>query len=161
MRVPSQARLLAGIAIAAALSGAAATAHGASPTATCKPTPSDSAGPFAGTGAAIRERSRIGTGHVLLGRVLRAPDCKPLKGATVVFWQAGPHGYTAAGRGSAVTDRFGRFRFEGPVPASDDGFPPHIHILVQLDGYQDLVTRYVVPAGERTGHVTLVLESLL
>jgi hypothetical protein len=47
------------------------------------------------------------------------------------------------------------------VPAGDDGFRPHIHILVQLDGYQDLVTRYVVPRGERTGHVTLVLESLL
>jgi protocatechuate 3,4-dioxygenase beta subunit len=154
-------RLPAAFCVLAVAAAAAAGAHGAAPAATCRPTPSDAAGPFGTSGAPIRERAKIGTGHVLLGRVLRAPDCKPLAGATVVFWQAGPNGYTASGRGSTVTDRLGRFRFEGPVPASDDGFPPHIHILVQLDGYQDLVTRFLVPRGQRVGRITLVLESNL
>jgi protocatechuate 3,4-dioxygenase beta subunit len=131
------------------------------PGATCRPTKPDAVGPFESTAVSAPRRAKIGTGHVLLGRVVRAPDCKPIAGAVVELWQAGPNGYTKAGRGSVVTDRLGRFRFEGPVPASDGGFPPHMHIAVRARGYEDLISRYVVPVGERTGHVTLVLEPLL
>jgi protocatechuate 3,4-dioxygenase beta subunit len=154
------AALAAGVA-AALLSALPAYSLTRQPAATCRPTAPDAAGPFEGTAVVSPRRAKIGTGHVLVGRVVRAPDCRPVAGAVVEFWQAGPNGYDARGRGSVVTDRFGRFRFEGPVPASDGGFPPHIHVLVHMSGYQDLLTRYEVPRGERTGHITLVLESLL
>jgi protocatechuate 3,4-dioxygenase beta subunit len=146
---------VAGLAVPAAWAPTGATA------ATCRPTKPDAVGPFESTAVSAPRRSKIGTGHVLLGRVLSSPDCKPIAGAIVELWQSGPSGYTKAGRGSVVTDRLGGFRFEGPVPASDGGFPPHIHIAVRARGYDDLISRYVVPAGERTGHVTLVLEPLL
>jgi protocatechuate 3,4-dioxygenase beta subunit len=154
-------RLAAVAGLAALLSASAATAASSAPAATCHATKSDVAGPFETSGAVSPLRAKIGTGHILAGRVLRAPDCRPIAGAVVEFWQAGPNGYTRSGRGSVVTDRQGRFRFEGPVPAADDGFPPHIHILVRYGGYEDLLVRYVVPRGERTGHVTFVLSSLL
>ncbi len=129
--------------------------------AACRPTASDAGGPFQGTAAPSPRRAKIGSGHVLIGRIVRAGDCKPLRGAIVEFWQAGANGYDSHGRGSVVTDRFGRFRFEGPVPASENGFPPHIHVLVHLGGFEDLLVRYVVPRGERTGRLTLVLNTLL
>jgi protocatechuate 3,4-dioxygenase beta subunit len=149
-------------AIVAALAAApSAPSAAASSAATCKPTRPDPAGPFESTGAPTPRRAKIGTGHVLLGQVLGAPGCKPVAGAIVELWQAGPRGYTRAGRGRVVTDRLGRFRFEGPVPASDDGFLPHIHVYVRARGYESLLSRYVVPSGERTGRLTLVLTSPL
>src|SRR5213080_535205 len=138
---------MAAILAAALLAALAAPSAPHAPTAACRATPSDAAGPFQSTAAPSPERAKIGVGHVLLGRVLRAGDCKPLRGAVVEFWQAGPNGYDRRGRGSVVTDRFGRFRFEGPMPASYDGFPPHIHILVHFGGYEDLLARYLVPRG--------------
>jgi protocatechuate 3,4-dioxygenase beta subunit len=163
MSVPSATRVAKGctslLALAAAL--LAAQPGGAHTTAACRPTSSDAAGPFEGTALPAPRRTKIGVGHVLLGRVLRAGDCKPLRGAVVELWQSGPNGYTSRGRASVVTDREGRFRFEGPVPASDDGFPPHIHIAVHAAGYEDLQTRYLVPRGERVGRVTIVLQTLL
>ena len=81
----------------------------------CQPTRGDSAGPFQQI-TSVPRRARIGTGHVLLGRVLRVPDCAPVARALVVLWQAGPNGYERRGQGSVVTDRSGRFRFEGSHP---------------------------------------------
>jgi protocatechuate 3,4-dioxygenase beta subunit len=78
----------------------------------------------------------------------------------VILWQAGPNGYGPRGRGSVVTDRSGRFRFEGPVPASY-GREPHIHIAVSHPAYEDLLTRYVVRRGAKTGRIRLVLAPLL
>jgi protocatechuate 3,4-dioxygenase beta subunit len=136
---------------------AASPDRGAS--ATCRPTESDVAGPFGGRGLGVPLRAKIGTGHVLTGRVL-APDCRPVARALVVFWQSGPKGYTARGRGSVRTDKAGRFRFEGPIPSAY-GFEPHIHILVLHPAYEELLTRYVVPRGEKRGNVRLVLTPLL
>jgi protocatechuate 3,4-dioxygenase beta subunit len=126
----------------------------------CQPTEGDSAGPIQQIASAPR-RAKIGTGHVLQGRVLRAPDCAPVARALVILWQAGPNGYAPRGRASVVTDRAGRFRFEGPVPASEAGRPPHIHIAVSHPAYRELVTRYVVRRGAKTGRITLVLAPLL
>src|SRR5687768_12502245 len=90
-------RMLASLATAAAVAGGLAVT--ASGTAACRPTLGDGAGPFSQSALATPRRAKIGTGHVLHGRVLRT-DCKPVSGALVVFWQAGPNGYTARGRGS-------------------------------------------------------------
>ena len=153
-------RALACLVIAAAASVALGAAASESPAAArCQPTRGDAAGPFQQI-TTVPRRAKIGTGHVLLGRVLRAPDCAPVANALVVLWQAGPTGYTRRGQGGVVTDRAGRFRFEGPVPASY-GREPHIHIVVSHPAYRELLTRYVVRRGASTGRIRLVLAPLL
>ncbi len=149
-------RALACVAIVAA--GAVGLAPTGSGARTCPPTEGAGAGAFQYGRVTAPLRAKIGTGHVLLGRVLRAPDCKPLAGIRVVLWQAGKNGYGPRGRASVVTDRSGRFRFEGPVPASY-GRQPHIHIAVTHPAYEELVTRYVVRRGAKSGRITLVLAS--
>jgi protocatechuate 3,4-dioxygenase beta subunit len=136
--------------------GAAVTTAGAQTG--CKPTASDGAGPF--TRLDAPRRAKIGTGHVLQGRVLRAGDCAPVRGALVYLWQAGPNGYGPRGRGSVRTDRQGRFRFEGPVPTSYGG-PPHIHIAIVHRDYEELLTRHVVRRGAKSGRIRIVLTPLL
>ena len=145
------------VAAVAAAGGLTLAAPGTS--AACQPTRSDGTGPFQQSGLSAPRRAKIGTGHVLQGRVLRT-DCKPVAGALVVLWQAGPNGYGPRGRGSVRTDRAGRFRFEGPVPASYGGLP-HIHIAVLHPAYEELVTRYIVRPGSKSGRITLVLAPLL
>ena len=154
-------RMLACLATAAAVAvGLALTASGTSVAASCQPTEGDGAGPFQQSPLAAPRRAKIGTGHVLQGRILRT-DCKPVAGVLVVLWQAGPNGYGPRGRGSVVTNRLGRFRFEGPVPAAYTGRQPHIHIVASHPAYDELSTRYVVRRGARTGRITLVLAPLL
>lgn len=122
----------------------------------CPPTIDDGAGPF-GRGAPPR-RAKIGTGHVLTGIVLSAVDCKPLAGARVHLWQANRRGeYLRSGSATVVTDRAGRFRFEGPPPVSYEGRPPHIHMRVVAAEHELLFTRYVKRAGATRGYVRLVL----
>ena len=151
-------RMLACLETAAAMAGGLTLTASGTSTA-CQPTRGDGAGPFQQSGLSAPRRAKIGTGHVLQGRVLRT-DCKPVVGALVVLWQAGPSGYGPRGRGSVRTDRSGRFRFEGPAPASYGGVP-HIHIAVFHPAYEELLTRYVVRRGSKTGRITLVLTSLL
>jgi protocatechuate 3,4-dioxygenase beta subunit len=151
-------RALACLLVAAAVGVGLAISASATPSA-CKPTLSDGAGPFQTNAIATPRRAKIGTGHVLQGRVL-TPSCSPVRRALVVLWQAGPNGYGPRGRGSVLTDRAGRFRFEGPVPASYGG-APHIHIAVVHPAYEDLLTRYVVRRGAKSGRITLVLTPLL
>jgi protocatechuate 3,4-dioxygenase beta subunit len=152
-------RVLAGlVTLAAALAGQTTAAPGASTA--CKPTVGDGAGVFSLNRIDAPLRSRIGTGHVLRGRVLRAGDCSPVAGALVVLWQAGPNGYGPRGRGSVRTDRLGRFRFEGPVPASY-GRAPHIHIAVIHREFEELLTRHVVRRGAKSGRITIVVTPLL
>jgi protocatechuate 3,4-dioxygenase beta subunit len=136
------------------------TASTTSAAARCTPTEGYGAGPFQRSALAAPRRAKIGTGHLLQGRILRASDCKPVAGALVVLWQSGPNGYGPRGRGSVVTDRVGRFRFEGPVP-TNYGRQPHIHIAVSHPAYEELLTRYVVRRGARMGKITLVLVPLL
>jgi protocatechuate 3,4-dioxygenase beta subunit len=154
-------RALACLATAAIVLGLVATRVGTSAALGCRPTPNDAAGPFQNLDAP--RRAKIGTGHVLLGRVLRASDCRPVVGAVVFLWQAGPNGYVyrPRGRASVVTNRSGRFRFEGPVPASSGFRPPHIHIAITHPAYEELLTRFVVRRGAKTGRMTIVLTPFL
>lgn len=154
-------RALACVTTAAAVVGLGLGGPSGSAAAPCRPTAGDVPGPFERLDAP--RRAKIGTGHVLRGRILRASDCEPIGGAVVVLWQAGPKGYVyrPRGRASVVTDRSGRFRFEGPVPASFGARPPHIHIAVVHPAYEELLTRYVVRRGAETGRITLVLTPFL
>jgi protocatechuate 3,4-dioxygenase beta subunit len=128
----------------------------------CRPTLAQGGGPFDSNGSPAPRRARIGTGHVLAGRILAYPGCKPVRGAVVEFWQASANGqYGRRGRGSVVTGRDGTFRFEGPIPPGEFGRPPHIHIHVTAAGFDDFVTTYMVPRGERQGRITIVLSSSL
>src|SRR4029079_3425195 len=98
------------VATAGAVSGA--TVGAAASQIRCQPTISDGVGPFQTNAIATPLRSKIGTGHVLLGRVL-SPDCAPVRGAVVYFWQAGPNGYGPRRRARVVTKPPGGGRFEG------------------------------------------------
>ena len=138
----------------------AASAVAGSDQARCRPTLSEGAGPFGSSAIDTPRRAKIGKGHVLTGRVLAAPDCGAVARALVVFWQAGPNGYGPRGRGSVLTDRAGRFRIEGPVPA-DYGHGPHIHLAVVHAAYEGLVTSFDVRPGSTKGQVRLVLAPLV
>ena len=128
----------------------------------CRPTLSLGGGPFETNNAPAPRRTRIGTGHVLTGRILRYPGCALVKGAVVEFWQASGNGvYDRRGRASVVTGPTGAFRFEGPVPPGEFGRPPHIHIRVSAAGYEEFVTTYLLARGERQGRITIVLVSAL
>jgi protocatechuate 3,4-dioxygenase beta subunit len=145
-------RAVIAVLVIGAMASSAATAT-AAPLAQCAPTPNSGGGPDRGP---IALHAKIGTGHVLTGVVL-SPACTPIPGARVSFWQSNTKGvYTTAGRGAVVTDKSGRFRFEGPMPVAYDGRPGHIHIKVQARDYETLYTEYE-PHGARTGNVRLVL----
>ena len=140
------------VALAAAAVSAAAPVEAR---ARCAPTLTDGAGPF-GRGAPPR-RASIGKGHVLTGLVLSV-DCRPVAGARVHLWQANRLGvYTRAGSATVVTDRAGRFRFEGPRPVSYEGRPPHIHLRILARDHEVLLTRYVPAPGAKRGSIRVVL----
>jgi hypothetical protein len=123
----------------------------------CRPTLADAAGPFGRGLPPIR--ARIGIGHVLTGVVLSALDCRPLARARVELWQANRNGrYTRATSATVLTDRSGRFRFEGPYPPGYEGREPHIHLRVSASLHEQLLTRYVPARGARSGQLRLVLE---
>jgi protocatechuate 3,4-dioxygenase beta subunit len=122
----------------------------------CPATPEDAFGPF-GRGAPPL-RAKIGTGHVLAGVVLSVLDCRPIPGAQVQLWQANRSGrYTRATSATVMTNRAGRFRFEGPRPSSYEGREPHIHIRVIARFHRPLLARYVPARGARRGDIRLVL----
>src|SRR5512137_1070735 len=77
----------------------------------CTPTPHDEIGPFYRPNAPVR--SQIGTGYVLRGTVRSAATCRPIPGARIEFWQAGPDGnYGDAWRATVYADKRGRYRLE-------------------------------------------------
>jgi protocatechuate 3,4-dioxygenase beta subunit len=132
-----------------------ATGSAAAATPGCRPTPSDSFGPFGRGSPPLR--SSIGSGHVLTGVVLSALDCKPLARARVELWQAGRNGrYTRATSATVLTDAAGRFRFQGPPPGRYSS-EPHIHLRVVAPVHEILLARYVVRGASRRGVVRLVL----
>ena len=151
--------VLLGVAALAALAGAGS----ASPTpSACRATPQGGGGPFQANHAPAPRRARIGTGHVLTGRILRYPGCTPLRGAVVEFWQESPNGrYDRRGHGSVTTGPNGVFRFEGPVPPGEFGRPPHIHVHVSAAGYEDVVTTWRIARGARVGRLNITLVSSL
>lgn len=141
--------------VAAVILASSATA---SPTAfVCSPTLTDGNGPFGR--AAPPVRAKIGTGHVLTGVVVSALDCEPIRGARVQIWQANAKGiYTRATSATVITDRTGRFRFQGPRPPGYEGRPGHIHLRIVDGDHLPLLTRYEPRSGSARGNLRFVLE---
>ena len=122
----------------------------------CPATVPDGFGPF-GRGSPPM-RTSIGKGHVLTGVIVSSLDCRPIAGARVELWQSNAKGrYVRALSATVLTDRSGRFRFEGPYPAAYEGRPPHIHVRVVARGYEVLLSRYEPARGARKGSLRLVL----
>lgn len=122
----------------------------------CPATTPDGFGPFGRGSPPVR--ASIGKGHVLSGVILSALNCKPIPGARVELWQSNAKGrYVRATSGTVLADRSGRFRFEGPYPASYRGGPPHIHLRVVAPAHEILLSRYEPARGARSGSIRLVL----
>ena len=122
----------------------------------CPATTPDGFGPFGRGSPPLR--ASIGKGHVLTGVIISSLDCRPISGARVELWQSNAKGrYVRALSGTVLTDRSGRFRFEGPYPVAYEGLPPHIHLRVVARGHEVLLSRYEPARGARRGSIRLVL----
>jgi protocatechuate 3,4-dioxygenase beta subunit len=93
-------------------------------------------------------------GHRLtLTGVVQGPDCKPIAGALVDFWQADEDGaYDNEGntfRGHQLTDGAGQYTLETIIPGrylnGAQFRPAHIHVKVSAGG-QTLTTQLYFPA---------------
>lgn len=123
----------------------------------CQPTEPDALGPFYKPGAP--ERTSVGQGYVLSG-VVRSTSCRPLAGAQLEFWLAGPDGnYDDAHRATLFSNESGEYRFESNFPPKYSFRPPHIHLRVSAPGYKTLVTQHYPQEGQSRGTFDLVLES--
>jgi protocatechuate 3,4-dioxygenase beta subunit len=142
-------------ALLAASIGAALAPGRADAAPACRPTASDQLGPFYKENAPIR--AKVGTGHVLRGTVRSATDCRPLPGARVELWLAGPNGYDDAHRATVIADAEGRYRFESEAPRGYQSRPPHIHVRVQHPGHRTLVTQQYPAHGQAEETFDIVL----
>lgn len=125
--------------------------------AVCSPTQPDMLGPFYTPGAPVR--TAVGQGYLLSGVVRSAVDCRPLPGAQIEFWMAGPDGvYTDDYRATLQTSADGSYRFESPFPPPYSGRPPHIHLRVSAPGYEALVTQHYPTAGQSSAVFDLVIS---
>jgi protocatechuate 3,4-dioxygenase beta subunit len=154
VRLTGVSGIVVGVLVAASVWAAAASGS----TTACKPTASDGFGPWTQGARAAPRRSVFGSGFTLSGTVLRAGDCKPVKGAVVEVWQETPGlGYVRRGRASVVTDGAGAFRFVGPVPRREGGLAGHIHIRVTHSLFEALAVTDFVAQGSHRARLTLVL----
>ena len=87
------------------------------------------------------------------GRIMTAPDCKPLAGAVIEIWQADVRGeYSQVSRerkddprcllrATLKSDADGRYSFRSVLAGEYPGRPSHIHYRVSMNGYRTLVTQ--------------------
>ncbi len=122
----------------------------------CSPTLSDALGPFFVKGAPPDSDMCAAAAHERLtvsGRILGAPDCKPLAGAAIEVWQADAGGeYSQVSRARKDDPRCllratlrsgadGRYLFRTILPGEYPGRPRHIHYRISSNGYRTLVTQ--------------------
>jgi catechol 1,2-dioxygenase len=123
----------------------------------CKPTPWDEIGPFYRQNAPLR--NSIGRGYLLSGTVRSSVNCSAIPKARIEVWQTGPDGkYDDAHRATIISDSQGRYRLETDFPGGYAQRPSHIHILVDVRGYEGLVTQHYPKKGARQATFDLVLE---
>jgi len=125
----------------------------------CEPTPSDSEGPFYKPGAS--ERTSTGEGLVVSGRLLGAPDCRPLSGGRIEWWHADSSGrYDDAHRGSQTVKADGTYSYTTDLPGKYPWRPLHIHIKAFASGYRPLTTQLYFRSGEKKIVFDIVLAPL-
>lgn len=123
----------------------------------CTPTPPDADGPFYRPDAPVR--SSIGRGYLLMGTVKSAADCRPVGGARIEIWMAGPDGlYDDRWRATTFARKDGRYHFTSHLPGVYGSRPPHIHLMVNAPGFAELITQhYPYPgAGEAVFDLVLI-----
>jgi protocatechuate 3,4-dioxygenase beta subunit len=156
--------LAAGLAVAALAAssfGAVAPAQAQAATvcttsATASLTPSQTEGPYYKAGAPERtsllEDGIAGTPITITGYVM-TPDCQPVAGAWLDFWQADGNGrYDNRGytlRGHQYTDADGRYVLQTVIPAEYPGRTEHIHVKVQAPGARVVTTQLYFPGVAR------------
>ena len=119
----------------------------------CDPTTEDILGPFFSEGAP-QTNSIVPIDYegerLFLSGTLNATDCDTkIKAAVLDFWQADENGaYDNDGfkfRGKIITDENGNYNLETIIPGKylngSQYRPSHIHLKVQAEGYEDLVTQ--------------------
>lgn len=145
-------RLVAPVAAVALAVLAPTTATSAS----CTPTREDALGPYYVPGAPVR--AKTGSGYVLTGVVRSAATCRPIAGAKIELWNAGPDGeYASRWRATTYSKANGSYRYETGVPPPYSGRPPHIHLRVSARGHTTLVTQHYPKAGATSARFPLVL----
>lgn len=123
----------------------------------CAPTRPDADGPFYRPGAP--DRTSVGSGYVLSGRVISATDCSALTGARIEIWLNGPDGrYGDRWRATLYSGPDGRYRFESHRPVPYGSRPPHIHIIANASGHAELITQHypLAQATEATFDLVLI-----
>ena len=104
------------------------------------------------------QKKNISRGLTVRGRILAAPECKPVSNAKVAHWQAGEDGrYSDRLRAYLYTDKQGRYQFETEWPNLD---PPHIHFIVTASGYRKLETQWRGSQRQSDIGFTMVLEPI-
>lgn len=125
----------------------------------CEPTPADIEGPFYRPGAP--ERTTTGEGLIVSGRLLGAPDCRPLPQGRIEWWHAAGSGrYDDAHRGSMKANPEGTYRFTTDVPGKYPGRPPHVHFKASAPGYRPLTTQLYLRGTEKEIGFDIVLVPL-
>jgi protocatechuate 3,4-dioxygenase beta subunit len=85
---------------------------------------------------------------LVVGYVM-SPDCKPIAGAWLDFWQANSSGsYDNQGyklRGHQYTDNQGRYFLETVFPGEYPGRTEHIHVKIMPPGAATLTTQIYFP----------------
>ena len=133
------------------------TATGISAEFQCPPTSEDLMGPFYKPGAPVR--GSVGKGYILKGTVRSAADCSPIVDAKIEFWLAAPNGrYDDQHRAALYPDKSGSYRFETHMPPEYGFRPPHIHIRVEANGFETLVTQHYPEKGSQNDQFELVLK---
>ena len=122
----------------------------------CPPTPADADGPFYRPGAPVR--NRVGSGYGLTGEVKSAVDCKVIGNAQIEIWMAGPDGiYGDAWRATVFSRPNGRYVFSSHFPGRYGSRPPHIHLIANAPGFQELITQHYLTPGTTGAVFDLVL----
>lgn len=138
------------------LSSASAGAIRDAVAAACTPTEEDALGPFYKPDAPLR--STVGKGYMVKGIVRSSKDCRPVPGAVIEFWLAGPNGeYDDAHRATVIADASGAYRFESNPPQRYYGRPPHIHLRITAKDFFPLVTQHYPLSGARNSLFDIVL----
>lgn len=104
----------------------------------CTPTPQRTTGTH--YAPVTEQKINVGTGVVVRGRILAAPECTPVANARIAHWQADADGhYVDRLRAWLFADADGRYYFETEWP----NLPvPHIHFIVTAAGYEVLETQW-------------------